>query len=128
MSEYVMIFFIVIAGAVALTVFVQRGFEARIHDARDFMIDSLVSSNACDSNCMQAAGGNVYYEYEPYYSLAFSNAQHGGQDSTAATSGNAMVIGAIYTKTLNEDSNTATTSSQLPPCASTSSDMSGCYH
>ena len=31
-SEYVMIFFVVIAAAVAMTTFVQRSFEARLHD------------------------------------------------------------------------------------------------
>ena len=67
LSEYVMIFFVVIAAAVAMTVFVQRGFEARVHDARNFMIDSLINSGACDANCVQAAGGNIGHEYEPYY-------------------------------------------------------------
>ena len=52
LSEYVMIFFVVIAAAVAMTIFVQRGFEARIHDARNFMINSVINSSVCDANCL----------------------------------------------------------------------------
>ena len=59
LSEYVMIFFVVIAAAVAMTVFVQRGLEARIHDARNFMITTVTNSGACDANCLNAAGAPV---------------------------------------------------------------------
>ncbi len=67
LSEYVMIFFVVIAALVAMTTFVQRGFEARIHDARNFMINAVINSSVCDANCLAATGGNISYEYEPYY-------------------------------------------------------------
>ena len=118
MSEYVMIFFMVIAAVAAMTVYVQRGFEARIHDARNYMIDSVINSSACDANCMQAAGGNIFYEYEPYYALTLASTQHNDKDSSTSTNGAAISIGAIYTKYLNEDSNGTVTSTQAPPCAS----------
>jgi len=121
LSEYVMVFFVVIAAAVALTTFVQRSYQARIHDARNFMIDTLTNSGACDANCLSAAGitGNqIPYEYEPYYSVSLSDIQQNQQDRTSTASGNAQVIGAIYNKSLNENSQTNSFDCQLPPeCA-----------
>ena len=67
LSEYVMIFFVVIAAAVAMTVFVQRGFEARIHDARNFMIIRWSTAASVTPIVCNATGGNISYEYEPYY-------------------------------------------------------------
>ena len=114
LSEYVMIFFVVIAALVAMTTFVQRGFEARIHDARNFMINSVTNSGACDANCLQATGGNIFYEYEPYYSIMAANVQKNQQDTTGAT----QALGAVYTGSSNEATQTNSNSCQLPPCCS----------
>ena len=121
LSEYVMIFFVVIAAVAAMTTFVQRGFEARVHDARNFMVNSVVNSGACDANCLSATGasGNqIPYEYEPYYAQMLADVGHSEQVNAGATTGKAEVIGAVYTKSLNEETNTISTSKQLPPeCA-----------
>jgi hypothetical protein len=116
-SEYVMIFFVVIAAAVAMVTFVQRGFEARIHDARDLLINSV--NSACDANCMNATGGNsIPYEYEPYYQQFFSTVQNYENDTSGATPGNAQVIGVKYLSVVNGQQNSASASIQLPPgCA-----------
>ncbi len=120
LSEYVMIFFVVVAAAVAVTTFVQRGFEARVHDARNFMVDSV--NSACDANCHAAAGvvagGNIPHEYEPYYSQMLSDVQQNEQDNLGAARGKAQVLGAVYYKSINEATKTISTSDQLPPCAS----------
>ena len=118
LSEYVMIFFVVIAAAVAMTTFVQRGFEARLHDARNFMVNSVVNSGACDANCLKAtgaAGNQIPYEYEPYYAQMLSNVGHNERVNTGATTGNAQVMGAVYTKSTNEATATNSASYQLPP-------------
>ena len=119
LSEYVMIFFVVIGAAVAMTTFVQRGFEARIHDARNFMVNSVVNSGACDANCLKAtgaAGKQIPYEYEPYYAQMLTNVGHSEQVNTGATtSGVNWSIGAVYTKAVNEATTTNSTSYQLPP-------------
>ncbi len=108
-SEYVMIFFVVVAAAVAMTTFVQRGFEARVHDARKFMIDS--ASNAL--------GSQIPYEYEPYYAQMLSDVGTNKQENTGATPSTVnWSIGAVYTKATNEATTTISTSKQLPPgCA-----------
>jgi len=121
LSEYVMIFFVVIAAAVAMTTFVQRALEARIHDARNFAINSVLSSGACDASCLQAAGGKIAYEYEPYYTVSVANVAQNEQDVLGATTGNAQVLGAIYIKSTNEHTGTVGSSCQLPPeCAGAS--------
>ena len=121
LSEYVMIFFVVIAAAAAMTVFVQRGLEARIHDARNFMITTVTNSGACDANCLNAAGvtGNrIPYEYEPYYAQMFADIGQNEQETTGATTGNAQVLGAVYIKSSKQVTQTNSTSNQLPACAS----------
>jgi uncharacterized protein (UPF0333 family) len=118
LSEYVMIFFVVITALMAMTAYMQRGFEARVHDARNFMINELTDSGVCDSNCLNATGNRIGYEYEPYYARTFSDVTHRDATRIGQTTGNPAVIGAIYTKTTNEATGTVTSSSQLPPCAS----------
>ena len=118
MSEYVMIFFVVIAAAVAMTMYVQRALEARIHAARNFMIQTVNNSGACDANCLHATGGNIWYGYEPYYTETVADIQQGQTDTTGATTGNPKVLGGKYLKSLNEDSSAVSTTLQLPPgCA-----------
>jgi hypothetical protein len=121
LSEYVMIFFVVIAAAVAMTTYVQRALEARIHDERNFMIDSVTKSGACDASCLAATGatgGKIPYSYEPYYANMYSFVQQNQQDTTTATTGKAAVLGATYNKILNDNTQTGSTSCQLPPqCA-----------
>lgn len=128
LSEYVMIFFVVIAALVAMTSFVRRGLNARIHDARNYMIDSVSNNNVCDANCVQAAGGKIAYEYEPYYTQMIADVYQNSQASTGITNGSAAEIGAIYTKSLNNLTRGTSTSFQLPPaCADgANSDIVNC--
>ena len=116
LSEHVMVFFIVVAALVAMTTFVQRGLQARIHDARNFMVNSV--NSVCDANCLAATGGKIANEYEPYYAQMLSDQVHNEETNLSATQGNAQVLGAIYFKTSKESTKIISTSVQLPPgCA-----------
>ncbi len=116
LSEHVMVFFMVIAAIVGVTTLVQRGLEARIHDARNFVVDSV--NSVCDADCQAAAGNAVRYEYEPYYSQMLSDVQHNEENDLGTTRGNSEVIGAIYYKNDSGSTKTISTSVQLPPqCA-----------
>jgi len=118
LSEYVMIFFVVIAALVAMTSFIQRGLEARVHDARNYMINSVANSAVCDANCLQAPGGKISYEYEPYYSQLIADVYQNSQESTGDARGKAWSIGAVYTKATNDATKSISKSIQLPPaCA-----------
>jgi hypothetical protein len=117
-SEYVTTFFIVIAAVVAITVYTQRALEARIHDARNYMIDAVINNAVCDANCMLATGNTISHEYEPYYTQTISDVSQNQQDNSSTAQGNPQVIGVIYRKSLYENTNAISTSTQLPPgCA-----------
>ncbi len=131
LSEYVMIFFVVIAAVVAMTTFIQRGLEARVHDARNFMIDSastaLVNVCAGNTDCTAAVGNKVPYEYEPYYAQMISDVGHKEQENAGETPSSVnWSIGAVYTKSLNEETQTNSFSVQSPPCASANPVPSWC--
>ena len=68
----------VIAAIVAISVYVQRALQARVRDAKIFMVDRAAAgckqaddeSRDVQVNCQGAAGmkdGRIRYEYEPYY-------------------------------------------------------------
>jgi len=120
-----MIFFVVIAAIVAMTTFVQRSLESRIHDARNFMITSVMNSDVCDANCVAATGNAIHYEYEPYFSISVSDVNQSSSENHGETSGNAQVLGAIFYKYGNETTTASSNSIQLPPCASGNAES--CY-
>jgi hypothetical protein len=126
-SEYVLIFFVVIAAVVAMTTMVQRALKGRVHDARNYMIDSVVNSGACDANCMAASNLNarIPYEYEPYYSQALSDVGSTKKD-TSTTRPSTRRGEAIYTQYSNESTTSISTANQLPPECTGSNPPSYC--
>lgn len=126
MAEYVMVFFVVIAALVAMTVFVQRTFEARIHDVRNFMVNAVMSNSVCDANCLAATGNQISYQYEPYYLQELVDAQSNSTDYKGATTGNPQALGAKYINAVNEATQIISTGCQLPPeCADPATANSG---
>jgi len=113
-SEYMMVIFLAIGAIVAITVYVQRSFEARIHDARNFMVDSIANSSVCDANCLMATG-NISHEYEPYYTQMAASSQQNQNQTFTATTGNANIIGAIYGQLDREATQANAVTKQLPP-------------
>lgn len=62
MTEYAVLIAMVMAVIVTMTVYFKRGLQARIHDARDYMLEEIHSET-------RGSGfdGNLYVGYEPYY-------------------------------------------------------------
>ncbi len=114
LPEYVVTFFLVVAVIVAMSVYVQRGLQARIRDMRNYAVDT--ASKNCDTDCKIAAGltsnRNIPYEYEPYYGLVVSQTKR-------LSDNNSVLVGigqeGLYKKTTNEQTNSQTFSMQLPP-------------
>jgi len=120
LAEHSMVFFVVIAALVIMTVYVQRALQARIHDVRNYVIGQVMNnSSVCDANCVAAAGGNITYEYEPYYEIVGSTVQSASTDTTGATPSLVNYsIGGKYIKGFNSQTAMSATSAQLPPeCA-----------
>ena len=120
LSEYVMIFFVVIAAGAAITTFLQRAFEARVHDARNLAVDAVMNSGACDANCLQAAGAidnKIPYEYEPYYTQTIADVTRNEAANAGLTPGKGQGSD-VYAKSMNEKTATISNSTQIPPqCA-----------
>ena len=121
MVEHVILFFLGIAAVIAVTVYVQRAIQARIRDAKIYMIDT--TSSACSQasgtisgtnivvDCMNATGGNngkLAYEYEPYYTNIASGIAREQNVKTTLASKSA---GKIFT----ENSAINSMSIQAPP-------------
>ena len=115
-GEYAVAFFLVIAAAVVMTSYIQRSIQARIRDARVYMINS--ASQACDANCMIATGlaGNteIAQQYEPYYAQADSKVARNTLNLKGLLATGVGSTGIAF-KQSQENSQGMTKSDQLPP-------------
>ena len=66
MGEYVLVFFLAIGMVTAMTIYFRRAVQARIHDARDAMLNIVVNRTAGYYT------GNIQIGYEPYYGSTVS--------------------------------------------------------
>ncbi len=113
LPEYVLIIFIVIAFAVAISLYAQRALQARVFDARNYAVKSAQAE--CDKDCQEAIlTGGITREYEPYYGQIISNTDRQREDYTGIEGGVAKIEG-IYKKYINEESSSRTESRQKPP-------------
>lgn len=113
LAEYVLILFVVIAFAVAITIYTQRAMQARVYDARNYAIN--LASQECFEDCKKAIPGErITREYEPYYGQIISNSDRRREDYSGIEGGVAKIEG-IYRKHINEESFTRTESRQRPP-------------
>jgi hypothetical protein len=102
MTEYLVVFFLVIGAIVSMSVYVQRALQGRIRDARVYMINEAA----------QAHQGPIYYEYEPYYGYVSSNVARGGNNTIDLTGGAGT---SIFRKRTSESVDIKTFSNQAPP-------------
>ena len=106
MGEYVLVFFVVIGMATAMTVYFKRAVQARIHDARDAMLNIVVNRTAGYYT------GNIQIGYEPYYGNTVSTVVRRENTTTnllpGATTG-------IFRKTFDGITAVGTSSETAPP-------------
>lgn len=112
LPEYVLLLFIVIAFATAITVYAQRGLQARIVDARNYAVNQARSE--CGPNCMKATGDYIGREYEPYYGHIESRTDRATEDLSSIEGGVSKKEG-IYRKMTDIATSTNTVSWQKPP-------------
>ncbi len=103
MTEYLVVFFLVVGAIVAGSVFVQRTLQARIHDARDYMIEEAAKAHEVP----------IKTEYEPYYGNVASVVARQGDDTTALI-GSSGGVG-IYRKRVDQEIISNSVSQQAPP-------------
>ncbi|MBF0523300.1 MAG: hypothetical protein HQL24_09635 [Candidatus Omnitrophica bacterium] len=108
-GEYALTFFLVIAVISTMTIYVRRGLQARIYDARNVVREIAKSRSAEIGNLVD---GNVIVDYEPYYARTYSNRDVFSQTSRNLTTG---AQPGIFKKMINEQTQSSTTSVTLPP-------------
>ena len=78
LSTYVTVVFLIVSVAVAMTVFVRRGLQGRIEDARRFAILQVRNYYVGTYyNGETTIPGNIFGEYEPYYIERATNVYRG---------------------------------------------------
>ena len=106
MGEYVLVIFLVMAVLTAMTVYFRRAVQARIHDARDYMVTEVRARTTGVFN------GNLYREYEPYYgntsARVFRSTDYEARVLPGGSSG-------IFQKDYNETVSVQVNSETAPP-------------
>ncbi len=114
LPEYVVTFFVVIGAIVAITVYVQRGLQARTYDARNYMVAQAAKD--CDADCKaatsQVSNNAILPEYEPYYGQVDSKTTRESRQDNQLLQGGTT---GIFRKIINEETSSDTVSTQLPP-------------
>lgn len=106
MGEYVLVFFVVIGMATAMTIYFKRAVQARIFDARNTMMNIVVNRTR------GYYSGSVYYEYEPYYGNTVSTVARRENATTELLPG---ATTGIFRKTFDDVTAVQTHSETAPP-------------
>ena len=105
-GEYVLVFFLAIGMVTAMTIYFKRAVQARIHDARDAMLNIVINRSA------GYFSDDIQIEYEPYYGNTVSTVVRRENTTTnllpGATTG-------IFRKTSDEVTAVQTRSETAPP-------------
>ena len=107
-AEYAFVIVIIVAVISAMAVYVRRALQARIWDARNTMIKTVVD------NYNGVANYAILNEYEPYYSQAATDASNDSQEQASLLEGGQTTTG-VFLKNSNSTIGAQTNSEQLPP-------------
>ncbi len=110
MGEYVLVFFLAIGMVTAMTIYFKRAIQARIYDARNTMLNMVISRAQVSYNT--DLGNIIQIGYEPYYSNTVSTVVR--QESTRTNLLPGGTTG-IFSKTIDEMTTIRTQSEAAPP-------------
>jgi hypothetical protein len=105
-GEYALLIFLVLAVLGGMSVYFRRAIQARIHDARDYMIGEVRARTAGEFD------GNLYKEYEPYYIKTLANVVRRTSDRTTLLPGDSS---GIFRKEYDEAVSVVVNSTTAPP-------------
>lgn len=103
-AQYIIVFFLAIGAIVAMTTFVQRILQARIRDAKIYMIDNVKTYGNVQ--------GSMAYEYEPYYANIATTLDRNKNEELRLLGGGAA---GIHRKNISTQTMSDTASEQAPP-------------
>lgn len=81
MGEYVLVFFLVMTVMVSMTIYFKRAVQARIYDARNYMVGEVRTRTQGQFD------GNLYKWYEPYYANTQAVVTRSMDDTSTLTGG-----------------------------------------
>lgn len=105
-GEYALVIFLVLAVVTGMTIFWKRAIQGRIHDARDYMVDSVRQRTAGSFN------GDLYLHYEPYYTNTSATVSRSAEHTSRLLPG---MSSGIYVKTIDESTAAQIISETAPP-------------
>jgi hypothetical protein len=108
MGEYAVMIAMVMAAIVAMTVYFKRAVQARIHDARDYMVNEVRMRTTGEFS------GNLYTGYEPYYGNTLSTVSSRAEDQSVLLPG---ASSGIFQKSYNQTTSMTVESETAPPRA-----------
>ena len=106
MGEYVLVIFMVLAVIVAMTVYFKRAVQARLHDARDYMVNDVRQRTAGSYD------GELYLHYEPYYTNTIATVVRDASSTTRILPG---ASSGIFRKVIDETTSVQVNSETAPP-------------
>ena len=107
-GEYALMIFLVFAVVMGMIVYWKRALQGRIHDARDYMVNSVRQRTAGSFN------GDLYLHYEPYYTNTSVTVTR-SLDHTSSLLPSLPLSSGIYVKTISESTNVEVISETAPP-------------
>ena len=105
-GEYALIFILVIGMMTAMGVYFKRLIQGRLHDARNYTIYTVRDRASGYFN------GNLYLEYEPYYSNVASFVSRSSDTQSNLVAGG---VTGIFRENINDKTSLQTYSVTLPP-------------
>lgn len=106
MGEYVLVIFMVLAVIVAMTVYFKRAIQARLHDARDYMVNDV------RQRTVGSYSGELYLHYEPYYTNTIATVARDASSTTLILPG---ASSGIFRKVIDETTSVQVNSETAPP-------------
>ena len=103
LGEYALTFFLVVGVLTAMSVYIRRVLQAKMFDARKYMINTVKSAPHI---------GKIKLEYEPYYVATTSLTDESHQEELNVSGGGHT---GIFRKSFDDVTSVQTNSLQLPP-------------
>ena len=112
-SEYAILFFLVVAVITAMTGYLRRVLQARIWDARNTMVNTIANTYYSDPS--NPSSYNMVYEYEPYYVQTQSKNTNDSTSTDSLLSAGSINTTGIFNKEFIAVTTGQTQGQQLPP-------------
>lgn len=113
MGEYVLLFFLAVGVITAMTVYFKRAVQARIFDARNTMLNTVVlRAGSSGYYTVDELKSNVLIGYEPYYGNTVARTTYNVDETINLTAGGST---GVFRKDIDNWTNSVVNSETAPP-------------